>query len=147
MSRITLSKDGLFIAQPGFDANTASDKDMMFNMKGTVLRVYQSGLVAYPSTTQNIPGSGPFNNRYRMAEIMLGKTFPSAPVVIVGAVDSSGILYTSNIAWLFSPSGGVRPYEPLLFCISNVDRIQIWSMAASGYVPTQFFYAVMENLI
>lgn len=84
MPRIRVNKNGIAIAKPGYDVDTAAPGNMLFSSDGIAARVYQTGL----TTVSGYSGKG--SDRYRRSRVTFSKTFSAPPPTFAAGLLSDG---------------------------------------------------------
>jgi hypothetical protein len=78
------------VSKPGFNADTASDVQLLFNSQGAPYNgVYKTGIVRPSEFTKSSENDSPQKGKHyiRSASVAFGKTFPQPPRVLVNWYD------------------------------------------------------------
>lgn len=125
MARTKLSADGIFIAKPGKDVETASLDDMLFTSEFPSLRVAMTGIVTLSSY------SGPMSARFARAIVNYPTPFAKPPIV------------------LFAGITGAAETDQLLFSVVSTSGSANWTMASVVSYSDRFemygYYRQVDN--
>lgn len=117
MAQTKLSADGIFIAKPGKDVETASLDDMLFTSEFPSLRVAMTGTVTLASY------SGPMSARFARAIVNYPAPFTKPPIVlfagITGAAETDQLLSS-----VVSTSGSAN--WTMASVVSYTDRFEMY---------------------
>ncbi len=105
MPRARISVDGIEIAKPGYDVDTAALENMLFSSSMVAMRIFETGTLN-PTTTL------PADDQYRTATVTFDDPFTNPPIVLVAGVYSDGTSDQSPFLWNTANGSRawVRPY-------------------------------------
>lgn len=140
--RMRIDKNGIKIARPGYDVDTATEKDLYFSSKGVAARVFATGLVTVAEFG---------HERYRRARVNFSKTFVRPPLVFAGGIRSDGGLDVTPVRYTIVGDDYARIHPH--YCL-QIDKTGFLIMVAKDYggsfnvdVPTTWRYWVLENTL
>lgn len=140
--RMRIDKNGIKIARPGYDVDTAAEKDLYFSSSSIAARVFTTG-----SVTVSTFG----HDRYRRARVDFPKTFVRPPLVFAGGLRSDGGLDVTPVRYtiISTDYARIHPHYRLL-----IDKTGFWIWVGMDYggsfsvdVPTTWRYWVLENTL
>lgn len=124
MSRFRISADGIAMALPGYNVDTAPLDKLVFSTDWPVLRVKYSGNV----TATNIPG--PWSQIYDTAIYTYPEPFTEPPIVLVAGIVSPTVSdQMSYVATDFYSPGALSYRSPYYAINSRTDRFELYLMA------------------
>lgn len=140
MPRARLSADGIDIAKPGYDVDTASLPNMQFSSSLVAARIAMTGLVT-PTA---------YDSFYKMSSVTFPSAHPRAPVVLVAGIssgtstDQTPFLYTEasnaeGTAWNL-PYYEIRTY-------TNHFELYVAQMSYIRPSPSTWRYWVFQNTL
>ncbi|SDA39059.1 hypothetical protein [Mesorhizobium qingshengii] len=145
MPRARWDKTGIAIAREGFDIDTASQSNILFNSNSSTRRIYLQGTIAFGGAVS----IGPFNNHYQKSTVTFPTPFAKAPQALVAVKDNNLNLHliptqaivggqtVSSTFWEF--------YEPVICAITFTDRLELYTRYALTATLSTFAYCVFEN--
>lgn len=144
MPRARLSTDGIDIAKPGYDVDTASIENMQFSSSLVAMRLALTGIVSVANFT------GYMDDRYRRGQVTFGTPFVRPPIVMVaglypdGSTDQSPIVLRTvsdqqGRAW------GLPVYQ-ITVSTTGFDLF-VTKDSWAGNRPTDWRYFVFQNTL
>lgn len=149
MPRTRISKNGIEIAKPGKDVDTATLQDMLFAPQFVATRLALTGI----ATVVNY--SGQMDDYYRRAIVTFPSPFVRPPIAMVAGIRADGTAqfapFTKSI--VSGQNGWVRGL-PHVELRSYVDKLEIYvrfrdgaSTPAPVTVPSNWRYFVFANTL
>lgn len=145
MPRMRINKNGIKIARPGHDVDTAAEKDMFFSSTGVAARVYQTNLVTVSDY------SGLASDRYLRARVNFSKGFTRPPAVFAAGLRVDGGADVTPVVYLVigTSYARVHPHYSL-----EIDTTGFWIYVPKSIpenipvnVPTTWRYWVLDNVL
>lgn len=148
MPRARISRQGIEIAKPGFDVDTAGPGDMIFSSQFVTFRLAMTGVVTVAHY------SGYLDSRYERAVVTFPQPFPNPPIVLAAGILPDGRSDQSQHYRTIVPLDSSKPsYALPHYSIETfTDRFELYVLTRdlSGYIS--FFtrtwrYFVFSNTI
>ncbi|MFC3206891.1 hypothetical protein [Aquamicrobium soli] len=144
MPRARISADGIEVARPGFDVDTAAIGEMQFSSALVAARIVKTGVVT-PG-----PFSGLLSNLYLQSIVTFDAPFPSPPIILVAGLNSDGT--SDQTPYVISFADGSDAYHlPYYEIRSYTDRFELSVYKpVSGVIrptPTNWRYWVFQNTV
>lgn len=140
--RMRIDRDGIKIARPGYDVDTAAEKDLYFSSSGVAARVFATGLATAVEFG---------HERYRRVRVNFSKTFARPPIVFAGGIRSDGGLDVTPVRYGITSDDYQRVHPH--YCL-QIDKTGFWLMVCKDFgssfnvdVPTTWRYWVLENTL
>ncbi len=145
MPRARWDKNGIVIAKQGFDVDTASQSNILFNSNSATRRIYMKGTIAFGGAIT----AGPFTGRYQKSTVTFPTPFAKAPQALVGVKDNgllTHIIPTQAIVGGQSVSGTFWEfYEPVICAFTFTNKLELYTRYALQSSLSSFVYCVFEN--
>ena len=145
MPRARWDKSGIVIARQGFDVDTASQSNILFNSNSATRRIYLQGTIAFGGAVT----IGPFTGRYQKSTVTFPTPFVKAPQALAAVKDNNlnlHIVPTQAIVGGQSVSGTFWEfYEPVICALTFTDRLELYTRYALQAALSTFAYCVFEN--
>lgn len=145
MPRARYSANGIDIAKPGYDVDTAGLANMTFSSSLVAARIIKTGIVT-PA-----PFSGYMNSLYYQSIVYLDAPLPRPPIVLVAGINADG---TSDqtpfvISQAFS-SDGIAYRRPFYEIRTFTDRFELCTAIGDADIrpmPPTWRYWVFANTL
>lgn len=145
MPRARWNKAGIAIARQGFDVDTASQSDILFNSNSSTRRIYLQGTIAFGGNVT----TGPFNNHYQKSTVTFPTAFAKAPQALVAVKENNLNLHLiptqAIVGGQTVSSTFYEFYEPVICAFTFVDRLELYTRYALQTALSTFAYCVFEN--
>lgn len=143
MPRARLSANGIDLAKPGFDVDTAGITDMQFSSALVAARIAKTG-VATP-----VDYTGFYDEAYKRAIVYLDEPAPHPPLVLVAGLRPDGTTEQAPLVSFFI-SSGVAHHRPFYEIRTFTDRFELYVLQVRGTInpaPVNWRYWVFYNTI
>jgi hypothetical protein len=143
MPRARISSNGPQIAKPGFDVDTASFRDMVFDPRFVAARVMMTGTV----TTTDYTGF--MDQWYTRAIVPYGRTLPMPAIALFFQHYGDGRLVSHTYVREFPPGNDWAKMFPDTEVRAYTDRAEIYAATKLATRPAgnTFTYVILENTL
>ncbi|RWE78801.1 hypothetical protein [Mesorhizobium sp.] len=146
MTRVRIDENGIAIAKPSYDVDTAPLSKMSFSPQFVAMQLVMKGLVTVADYSGYMSGS------YRRAVVTFPMPFLKPPIVLAaGQFADGGVDITAITGAYASDQNNVAGYEPIYQTVISTTGFELYVIKASWAQnptrPLDWRYWVFRNTL